>query len=164
MSKSRKRLSAVLVLIFMSVIVVLAVYLPGYIGTGAGPRSVKANIPLIRTSVKSSEDGKEYTVQSLFTVEMDNATRSSVSNNTLHEILTDIVSDMDISDLTSPDGVEYMNRYATEELNRRLSALTDTQTNVYAYDFFIGDNVQFQQPDGGASEFFDSLSNPSTKK
>ena len=142
----------------MGAAILLAVFLPRYFGAGV-PKLVKANIPLIRTTLHSDEDGKDYTVQSLFTVEMDSKTRRMVTNNNLYDLLSDIVSQMDFKELAAVNGVDYMNRFATTELNKRLSEITETKTDVYAYNFIIGDRVQFSESSNQVDEFLGGLSN-----
>ena len=154
--KNRNWVAVVIIFMFMGAIVAAAIFLPQYLSVS---RVVKTDIPLIQTKIYSEKDEKSYQVQTLFTVEMDTETRRSVSNKLLFEELTKIVESMDIHELESADGVDYINRYATTELNKRLSSLTDTETNVFAYDLYIGNRFQLDDPSDQRNEFYDAMSN-----
>jgi hypothetical protein len=142
----------------MGIGVVAAIMAPQYFDVGATDRVVKTNLPLIRTTVYSEERDKDVTVSALFTVELDQETRRLVSNEILHQELTEIVSSMDMQALVAANGIEYVNNYATRELNKRLSEITETETNVFAYDLYVGDRVAFTGPENQQGEFFDAMS------
>jgi hypothetical protein len=155
--KKKNRVSALVVLLLMGLAVTAAILAPQYFTIGSAARPVKTNLPLIRTSV-AADDGREYTVSALFTVELDAETRRSVNNDTLHAELTDIVQGMDMQALAAANGIEYVNEVATAELNKRLSDITNTETNVYVYDLYVGDRVMFTGPDDQRGEFYDAMS------
>ena len=142
--------AAVIVVLLMAVGAVIAILVPRINAAGDSGLSVKAEIPLIKTNIKTDND-KEYSVQTLFTVEMDTETRRKVNDKLLYKELSEIMEGMDIDRLSAANGIDYINQKATEELNKRLSEYTDT--NVYVHDFYIGDRVQLADTKNDINEF-----------
>jgi flagellar basal body-associated protein FliL len=98
------------------------------------------NLPLITTTLKSTQDGQDYKVQSLFSVQMDKNARKDISNTMLHEALSEIMSQMDLEELTKSNGIYYVNDNATAKLNEYLAGRTESM--VFVTDLYVGDRVE----------------------
>jgi flagellar basal body-associated protein FliL len=104
--------------------------------------TISIRIPVIRTELESANDGQKRTVQTQFYVQIDRTERQSVTAKELEEALSEIMKDMDFDEVAGQTGVDYINRRATEELNRYLE---DTvQTRVLLTGIATDDRIRLE--------------------
>jgi flagellar basal body-associated protein FliL len=152
---NNKRSSAIFIavlLVFVVGITVMAFLLPRMQADG---NTTSINLPLVTTTLRSS-DGEDYTVQALFNVEMDPNLRREVSDRELHYTISEIMESMDVDDIQAPEGVDMVNRFVTDELNKRLPA--ETESSVYAYDLAVGNGqIISGLPESNSSDIMKGL-------
>lgn len=138
-----KRSVAITIAVFIFILVGAGIFSIYQITNSPGRSdTVSVRIPVIRTPMTSASNGREYTVQTQFYVQMDRDTRRAVSNTTLEEALSEIMKDMEYDAVASLNGIDYINNRATEQLNEYLSDFT--QTRVVVTGLATDDRIQLE--------------------
>jgi flagellar basal body-associated protein FliL len=130
--KQRKNRNVIITVTFFSVMVIAGVIFSVYQFMSGTSRSetVSVRIPLIRTPLVSASDGREYNVQTQFYVQINRAALRDVSHEMLEEALKEIMKYMDFDALAGLNGIDYINKRATEQLNDYLTDYTETRVVV----------------------------------
>ena len=158
LNKRNGIISIIIAVILIGGVASLAVFFPTIIKSRDVSYST-VRIPLIVSQLTSKTDGQEYNVQSIFSVQIERESRRNVSMPTLQEMLRQIMTEIDLDELTKPDGVYYLNEQATRMLNERLA--DQVESMVFVTGLYIGDRVKlsddYQQRDDVMKGLFDKL-------
>ena len=144
--KSQQRRNAAIIIAFFAALLIAAVVFGVFqvVNSPGRSNSVSVRVPLIRTPLVSASDGQEYNVQTQFHVQMDRDAQRSVNTQLLETALSEIMTGMDYDSLAGPNGVDYINSRATEQLNERLSV--HTETRVVVTGLATDDRVKLEEP------------------
>jgi flagellar basal body-associated protein FliL len=154
--KKQNKSTVIIIVVFLGILLVAIIGSIYAISTQERDPNVSVRVPLIHTPLVSEIDGQEHTVQTQFHVQMDKELLKSVNQSTLETALTEIMKTMDYDEINSVNGVDYLNKRATEELNRHLN--TDETTRVLVTDISTSSRVQLKDPSNKAGDWLKNMS------
>ncbi len=159
MAVKRKSKTFIIILAVMALMVAAAIFIGRRVLADRPASTVNVSLPLIVTPLTDSVTGKEYNVQTIFTVTLNTSARSEFTDAELLEEMSSIMQEMSMSRLLQKGRVDYLNTRATELLKERLAGgeVNVLDTQVLVVDFATDDRVTLNDPKNQSNKVMEGL-------